>query len=102
MIPEVNALAKKHDLPWLGVAVGSTSPEMIEAFQREYDVSFPMIWDEQSEFAMSMGAQATPNVYIVGPIEDNKENQNEENQSKENKVKKIKSQKTSQVNKKIY
>ena len=82
VIPEINALAKKHDLPWLGVAVGSTSPEMITAFQREYDVSFPMIWDEQSEFAMSMGAQATPNVYIIAPFEED-DTQNVDEEAKE-------------------
>ena len=62
-------IGTKHDPPWIGVAVGSSSPEMIEAFRREYKVSFPMIWDEQGEFAMAMGARATPNVYIVSPEE---------------------------------
>ena len=71
VVPEINALAQKHDLPWIGVAVGSSSPEMIEAFRRAYKVSFPMIWDEQGEFAMAMGARATPNVYIVSPLEEN-------------------------------
>jgi thiol-disulfide isomerase/thioredoxin len=70
VIPEVNALAAKHDLPWIGVAVGSSSPEMIESFRREFKVSFPMIWDEQAEFAMAMGARATPNVYIIGPMKE--------------------------------
>ena len=43
VIPEINALAKKHDLPWIGVAVGSSSPKIIVDFRQGYQVLFVLI-----------------------------------------------------------
>ena len=56
------------DVQWVGVATSSSDPDFVKAFQDAYGVSFPLVIDTTGEFAMSTGAKATPNVYVVDVV----------------------------------
>ena len=67
VMPEVNALAKRPGMAWLGIASSRAGPTEISAFAADYGATFPLISDEGGAFAQSVGARSTPIVLVVEP-----------------------------------
>ena len=69
-MPEINQLEQAlSEVDFIAVASANSSEEMIKAFREAYAVKMPIILDKEAKFAQSLGARATPNLYIFEPVE---------------------------------
>ncbi|MCB9760104.1 MAG: redoxin domain-containing protein [Alphaproteobacteria bacterium] len=68
-IPEVIALHGEigDRVDFLGVAAATATARQISAFNKEFDVPFPVLHDAGRDFAEAVGARSTPTVVIVEP-----------------------------------
>ena len=67
VMPEINAMLAKTELPLIGIASGSASSRQVAEFSALYGATFESIIDTDRGFALAMGARSTPNVYVVQP-----------------------------------
>jgi thiol-disulfide isomerase/thioredoxin len=67
VMPEINALVARTELPLIGISAGSATQGQVDEFARTYEATFETILDADRGFAMAVGARSTPNVYIVRP-----------------------------------
>lgn len=68
-VPTLNRLAKQFasaNIEFLGVVPGANATEEeVEAHQREFGISFPVVWDRQHELCQRLGATHTPQAIVV-------------------------------------
>ena len=69
VMPEINTLMARLDLPLIGIASGNTTQAQVDEFAETYGAQFDAIIDTDRSFAYAVGARSTPNVYIVQPRE---------------------------------
>ncbi len=67
VMPEINDLMERTELPLVGIASGSATPGQIDSFAQTYAAQFETIIDADRGFSLAVGARSTPNVYIVQP-----------------------------------
>lgn len=67
VMPEINDLMERIDLPLIGIASGSATRSQIDEFAETYGAQFETIIDADRGFAVAVGARSTPNLYIVQP-----------------------------------
>ena len=67
VMPEMNDLMDKTDLPVIGIASGTSTSLQIAEFATTYAARFDTIIDTDRSFALAVGARSTPNIYIVQP-----------------------------------
>jgi thiol-disulfide isomerase/thioredoxin len=67
-MPDIQALQGKGNVRWVGVAVGSATPQDIAEFRETFHVTFPVVSDVDRHFATAVGARSTPSVYVVRPV----------------------------------
>lgn len=67
VVPDINRLSDAG-VRVVGVAVGSATAALVAEFEQTYGARFDdHVIDADRSFALSVGARATPNVYIVQP-----------------------------------